>query len=223
MSPIPDICKICALQTVTAIYHAVRTVTAFFHALKMHTITVNALTETMVKDYQTFHAFSLRDSSQCAKMALVFKTQHLQMPASSPIRKTIRVCLAQVLLCTNSTMTHHSALLLAAGQQRVLGVGIVKVQQGGQALAHNDVPINQGWYLAAGVQCHDLRALVLLCSTIRMVREPLHSCEKTKCAQQSNVAPECSDTSAQRGQRFVMKGISYRLNLLLLFCSVTPQ
>ena len=96
-------------------------------------------------------------------------------------------------------MTHHGTLLLAAGQQRVLRVGIVQIQQGSQALAHNNVPINQGWYLATRVQCHDLRALVLLCSTIRMVCEPLHSCKK-KCAQQSNVAPERSNTSAQRGE-----------------------
>lgn len=109
-------------------------------------------------------------------------------------------------------MTHQGTLLLAAGQQRVLGVGIVQVQQGSQAFAHNDVPIDQGRYLAAGVQCHDLRALVLLCSTIRMVGEPLHSCTKTKCAQQNSAVPECSDTSAQKGEVADYEG-----------CKLSPQ
>ena len=109
-------------------------------------------------------------------------------------------------------MTHHGTLLLAAGQQRVLRIGIVQVQQGGQALAHNNVSINQGWYLAAGVQCHDLRALVLLCSTIQMMREPLHSCTKTKCAQQDSAVPECSDASAQKGEVSDYEG-----------CKLSPQ
>ena len=95
-----------------------------------------------------------------------------QQSPSSLFRRTLTARLEQVSLCMISTVTHHRTLLSAAGQQRVLRVGIVQVQQGSQALAHNNFSIDQGWDLAARVQCHDLRALVLLCSIMKVVREP---------------------------------------------------
>ena len=65
----------------------------------------------------------------------------------------------------HSIQAYQGALSFLAGQQWMLRVGVVQIQQGSQALANDDVPINQDWQLATGVQCQVLRLLVLLCSS----------------------------------------------------------
>ncbi len=78
----------------------------------------------------------------------------------------------------HSTRAYQGALLFLAGQQWVLRVGFVQVQQGSQALAYDNVPVNQDRQLAARVQCQVLRLLVLLCSMTGAVRGSIQALGK---------------------------------------------
>ena len=120
-------------------------------------------------------------------------------------------------------MAHQGSLLPAAGQQRVLRVGVFQVQQGGQALTDDNIPIDQGRHLAARVQCHELRGLVLICSTIGLVRYPSTSKDPTVCSKAMCQWPrDAAELPHVRVGTWPMKSKRQRCSLLSPLRSVRP-